>query len=751
MFVTVVLGTNLPVTLRILTVMVKATHAPLLFFALAVVAATVDARQQERSGGKRVMAGQAAGQIRVDGVLDEPEWQSAGVIAQLEQQAPNPGAPTVFPTQVRVMVSGDALYFAFECSDPAPGSIAARTLQRDGSFGGDDHVGIVLDTFGEGIGGYFFRVNAGGARQDGLIISTEYSSLEWDGIWEARTRTSRRGWVAEIAIPSQSLRFRRGAERWGLNVERFVARERLTLRWSGVSLDALLTDLRRAGELGGVGELRQGRGLSVSPYGLVRSESDLLADRSSTTGDGGVDVSYNLGSELAAVFTVNTDFAETDVDTRQVNLTRFSLFFPEKRQFFTDGSDQFDYGFGNGSQFVPFFSRRMGLYQGQPVPILGGVKLIGRQGRFGIGVIDVQTDDTKLTRGTNLFAARVTYDADEHLRLSAIVTNGDPAGVERNQLGGVDALWQTSTFRGNKNLAAGAWLAGLTGSNLGSGNRTAWGVKLDYPNNLWDVNLVFKEMGDAMTPALGFVPRPGTRWYESDIQYRPRPENGWWASWVRQHFFQLVPRWITGLDGRTQSWSVTVVPLNAEAHSGDNVRVTWTPQLERLDQPFEIVAGVVIPAGSYRFDRYSLAGGTSSHRSWSVGASVSTGTFYTGRLDQVTGSMRYTSGDGHLRLELSAENSVGKLDEGDFVQRVFRLLAFYAFTPDVVVSSYVQYDSASRNLGTNSKLRWTIKPGTDFYVVWNHGWVRSEGEDSWRVLKPASDQAIVKLRYTWRP
>lgn len=342
----------------------------------------------------------------------------------------------------------------------------------------------MLDTFGDRTAGYYFRINAAGARQVGLVSGPETYSLDWDGVWDAAAKRGPEGWTAEIAIPSRSLRFTVNGDVWGLNVERYLPRDRTTLRWSSITLDSFLTDMRRNGELAGVGGLKQGRGLSVIPYGLVRSDRDLREDTSETEFDEGIDVSYNLTPQLSGVLTVNTDFAETESDTRQINLTRFERFHPEKRAFFLDGSNQFDFGLGLGSSFVPFFSRRIGVYQGERVPIDVGVKFVGREGSWGIGALAVRQCSTDRVESADLFVGRFTYDVDEHLRLGLIATDGDPGAASDNRLVGLDALWRTSSLFGDKNFQVGVWAARSEG-DVGPGKRAGWGFKVDYPNDLF--------------------------------------------------------------------------------------------------------------------------------------------------------------------------------------------------------------------------------------------------------------------------
>ncbi|HEY0782048.1 MAG TPA: DUF5916 domain-containing protein, partial [Thermoanaerobaculia bacterium] len=577
----------------------------------------------------------------------------------------------------------------------------------------------------------------------------------WDGLWDARVRRTAAGWTAEIAISARALRFGSGLAAWGFNVERHVAREQLTLRWTGATLDATFTDLRRAGRLGGVAGLRQGLGLAASPSAVGRYDRVLAPPLSRRTGDAGVDLGYNLTPELGGVLTTHTDFAETEVDTRQLNLTRFPLFFPEKRGFFLEGSNLFDFTNGLGSDFIPFYSRQVGLVAGQRVPIDAGLKVLGRTGAWSLAALDVETGAAAQARPENLFAGRASFDLDSHFRVGALMTRGDPRGSGDSTFTALDAVWRTSTFRGDKNLVLSAWGAQSAGDATPDRDLTApstdrgrngWGLRAECPNDLLSSYLQVNEYGGALVPALGFLPRPGTRQYAAGNAFQPRPAEQGPFGWARQFFFETYFTRVDDLAGGPQSWRLFTAPFNVSTRSGEHFEIDWAPQFERLDQPFEVAPGVFIAPGRYRFDRYEAEAQSSPSRPWRVGGKVWFGAFFSGRLVQWSGFVDWTGFDGHLRVEASGETDVGRLPEGDFIERLWQLKTFYAFTPDLTAAAFTQYDSASRDLGLNARLRWTFSPGCDLFLVWNRNWMQPPG-DGLR-LHPAADELTLKLRWT---
>ncbi|HSD29562.1 MAG TPA: DUF5916 domain-containing protein, partial [Vicinamibacteria bacterium] len=418
------------------------------------------------------LASPAGGPVTLDGRLDEVAWSAATPIGALVQTEPDEGASPTEATEVRVLRDDETLYFGIRCFDRTPSGIAATRMGRDGELEGDDHVMVVLETFGDRRNGFFFAVNPRGARAEGQIANnSEQLNFDWDGIWDAAARVDDAGWAAELAIPFKTLRFRNEVAAWGLNVQRYVARRQETDRWTAARRDVWISNLSEAGRLEGLQGARQGKGLDVRPY-LSAGEEDGGGEVK-----GGGDVFKNLTPNLTASLTINTDFAETEADDRQVNLTRFPLFYPEKRSFFLEGAGIYEVASlgSTSSDLLPFYSRRIGLYQGEEVPILAGLKLSGRVERWNVGLLDVETgrvDDLGLDR-QNLLAARVSRNLFRQSFVGALVTHGNPSGAGGNTLAGIDARFATSTFRGGENLSLDLY-AFVTDDEASRGKGHAW-------------------------------------------------------------------------------------------------------------------------------------------------------------------------------------------------------------------------------------------------------------------------------------
>src|SRR5688500_5227971 len=408
-----------------------------------------------------VQAGRGAG-IRLDGVLNDAPWSSADSITAFAQTEPREGAPPSARTIVKVVATEDALPIGVRTEQPPGVPIVSFARDRDAPLANEDHVRLVLDTYLDGRSGYVFAVNVNGARYDALVANQgESESSDWDGIWEAATARTATGWSVEIRIPLKTLLFRQELTEWGFNIQRRIQALQETDRWASPLRQFQITHVNRAGLLSGLPQFQLGRGLSLRPSLAGGTGQSSPVARAKTDADVSLDATQRVRANTLASLTVNTDFGETEVDTRRTNLTRFPLFFPEKRTFFVEGSDIFQFGLGTGDDVRACHSRRIGLLSQREVPLTAGVKLTGRERGTNVGALVVRTGDAEdplldTLRPENTMAVlRVQQNVLEQSQVGAIATMGDPLGARDAWLAGPDRTYQTSRFRGDKNFLAG--------------------------------------------------------------------------------------------------------------------------------------------------------------------------------------------------------------------------------------------------------------------------------------------------------
>ncbi len=701
---------------------------------------------------------------RLDGRLDDEVWKEAVPFTGFLQARPRPDSPPSERTEARVLYDGQNLYIGVACFDRSPAKIAANTMSHDaeGMEESDDHVKILLDPFQDKRNAYVFFVNARSARSEGLAFG-EDSSLDWDGIWEAKARIGKDGWSAEIRIPFKTLSFKPGLAAWGLNIERYIARRQETVRASGADLDSHFFNPNEAAALEGIADVRQGKGITIRPYGLARATKDREAG-TPTDGklDGGVDIYKNFTPNFIGAFSFNTDFAETEADERQINLTRFPLYFPEKRTFFLEGSEYFTFGTSSGggdfhSSFIPFFSRRIGLVEGSQIPILFGAKAYGRLGRTSIAVLDVETrkyDDPLAgfsLPGKNLAAARISQNLWEESRVGLIFTEGNPASSAAgayNRLAGADFHYGTSRFLGGKNLSFDAWGVYNWWKDPDDKKHQGYGFKLDYPNDLWDANMSYGYYGDGLDPGLGFIARPGVRTWTVMAAFMPRPGQGTWlGKHVRQFFFEPYAEFYWDLGGRLETRTLSFSPA-IQLESGDRIEGDLSSNYDVLPFDFEIAEGVVLPMGPYKYANFRIGVESASHRPYQVELNRHFGRFYSGRLTEteVGVSLRFK---GYATLGLQANFVRGRLPQGDFDENVYEVKADFFFSPDLGLMNYVQYDDVSKELGWQARFRWQISPGNEIFFVYTKNWERRWDPRSRFV--PLGEHGVFKIQLTIRP
>jgi hypothetical protein len=525
-----------------------------------------------------------------------------------------------------------------------------------------------------------------------------------------------------------------------------------TDRWASADRDLRVTQTSRAGLLTDLPVFGLGAGLSIRPSVTGGGARDSATASVRDLSHASLDVTQRLGTNSLASLTVNTDFAETEVDARQVNLSRFPLFFPEKRTFFLEGADIFDFGLGLSSDLdvIPFFSRRIGLIEGQQVPIDVGTKVNGRTGGANFGALVVRTRDVDtLATSSTMAVVRVKQNLLGESSVGFIATSGDPLERRNSWLIGPDFTYGTSHFRGDKNFLIGLWGLAMGRADLGTGDRTAAGVKIDYPNDLWDSNFIYKRIGDAFDPSLGFVPRAGVHIATLNVDWQPRPKHPIGPLHIRQCFWENELSYVAGLSGGWQSYRYFMAPINCRLESGDRFEFNFVPTGERLVAPFEIADGVTLPAGSYHFNRFRLEGGLAAKRRFNAQATWWFGEFYDGRLDQyeLTAAWKPSA---FLIAELTGERDVGRMPEGNFTQDLLGTRLRLNFSPDLELTSFQQYDTESHSFGTNTRLRWTFNPLGDLFVVYNHNLRTRDPVTLRRELAFASNQLLLKVQYAFR-
>jgi hypothetical protein len=692
----------------------------------------------------------------LDGSLHDPVWNQAIRFTAFKMVIPSPGAEPSEKTELRILEDGANLYIGVYCHDSEPARVCANTMTHDAEDSdehpSDDMVRVLIDPFQEKRNSYVFMVNPCGARSEGLA-SGQGMSLSWDGIWDARSRLQPDGWSCEMKIPFKTISFKPGLSTWGFNVERYIPRKQETIRLSGISRDSFFTNAMEAASLEGIQGARQGLGMTFRPYGLASAlqnpAAQLPTDYQWT---GGFDLYKSFTPNFIGAVTYNTDFAETEVDERQINLTRFPLYFPEKRTFFLEGSEIFNFGPGGFGNFYPFFSRRIGLYEGDQVPVNFGAKVFGRLGDTNISILDMKTKsfaDPSLSLNLpeqNFAAARVYQNVLAESRVGVLFTNGSPTG-EKNTLAGFDLTYKTSRFLGRQNFLAGAWYL-YNWNETKSGQHAGYGMRLDYPNDLWDINASYAYYGDSLNPGVGFLARNGVQNGNLGVAYQPRPEKGLIGKLVRQFFFELEFSYYWDLAGRLETRQIWTAPLNLRTESGEHIEFNIIPNRDVLPYDFEVADGVVIPKGPYDFTNYRFEFGSAPFRPWTFDLEWHFGNFYSGRYDDAEIGFGFKF-KGYATFGLKANIVRGNLPQGRFNENVYELKADVFISPNLGLMNYIQYDDVSKNLGVNARLRWQISPGNEVYLVYNKNWERRWDPVSRFV--PLEGRGVFKITLSIRP
>jgi len=682
------------------------------------------------SGQDRILTAvhlQPAERLVLDGRLTEEAWRRAASASGFIQQDPNTGDAATEATEVRVLYDEHRIVIGVMCFDSEPGRIMGNQMQRDQSLAADDRFMIAIDTYSDGRSGYYFEINPSGAMGDGLVLAGSGTQVNrsWDGIWDARVDRNEMGWSAEVEIPLHTINFNAAATSWGINFQRTIRRKVEESLWSGWARNQGLTYMPAAGRLQGLDGLRQGLGLDLLPYvvGNASAAPGRGAPSSVKTGALGGDVVYNLTPGLRANLSINTDFAETEVDQRQVNLTRFPLFYPEKRAFFLEGSNVFTFSRETGNSIVPFFSRRIGLDDsGVPQPIDYGAKLTGHAGAFDLGVLQVRTRDRGIVPGEDFTVMRTQGRFWRQSYVGALVTARSNAERPSRNTAGVDFALATAQFLRAQVLEVSGFYLNTT-KVAGTRGGNSFGARINMPNDPINWHMSVRQVDDGYDPAVGFVDRRGYRVIDPDIRYTVHMEKSRYADYIRRFSFEGLFQHYFDLDGRLETRRMDLQLLRVDLHSTDIIEFHVLPLYERLPRPFQISPGVILPAGGeYHFLRrhYQLTSSTS--RPVSLNATYEDGEFYSGLRRQVTGTLSVRPHRGWL-INVGGDFNEIALREGRFTTRVWLNDINTQFNPFVSLVNRLQYDTVTRQLGWQSRFRWITRPGNDIFFVYTRNWV----------------------------
>ena len=692
----------------------------------------------------------------IDGVLDEDVWSLVLPIDDFHQIDPNEYDEPSERTLVYLLYDDTHLYIGARLLDSQPGEITAQLLRQGSDVEDDDYFGVILDPFLDRRNGYLFQLNPNGVRAEALYRNTTQRNFDWVGIWRAQATTHEEGWTVEMAIPFKTLSFNPGSDSWGINFRRGIARNNETIGWMSRTRQQ---NPSIAGTAVGFTGLEQGLGLDIVPSLSARESRYFIPSGSDSATDPSVDVFYKFTPALTGVLTLNTDFSATEVDDRQVNLTRFGLLFPEKRDFFLQDADIFEFARLSGREFGgggagqqngrPFFSRTIGLNTSrQPVDIEAGAKLTGRIGRWNLGVIDIKQADYEGVESSNLFVGRAVANVLDESNLGVIVTDGDPHSNLDNTVVGVDFRYLNSRLPGRRTAEGEAWYQKSSTPGL-DGDDTAFGAGFRIRSiDKWNGDVRYAQLGENFNPALGFANRVGIREVSGSLNYSHRPRGQFYRNLFMGPTYARSER-LT--DGSLQSESIgsRMAIFN---HVGDRVFATCSRDTEGLIRPFAIrradnpADNVVIPAGLYTFGGCRIDFASGDQRKLAGRMAYESGDFYDGSKVTLQPGLTWRPSS-HFAIELQYQINDVELPYGSFTSRLSRLRTDIVFSSRLSWVNLVQWDNDSHEFGINSRLHYIPQAGREVYLVLNHNLEDHDEDGTYRSMNA---DLTAKLNYTFR-
>ena len=680
----------------------------------------------------------------IDGVMDDGAWQKAPVAGDFVQDEPGDGVPMTERTEFRVLYDARALYIGIWCYDSEPEKILARGMTRDDFPMEDDYIYIAIDTFLDRRNGYNFTINPNGLRYDALINNNSHSSSNWDAIWECKSQISNNGWFSEIAIPFDSIAFSPRNSTWGFNISRTIRRKNERGRWHSEGRHLKTSAMGNAGEIHGLEGLANVTKWEVLPYSIGKYQYKNDTGDENTLGDIGGDISYRLAPNLSASLSVNTDFAETEIDHRQLNFTRFSIEYPEKRDFFLRDSGIFQFGTSSrrsrSQSSTPFFSRRIGLtHGGHPVPINLATKITGRIGKYNIGMIGAMLDKHNGIGSQNVFVTRISRNVLEQSSIGMISTLGDPNSDKDAHMIGTDFNYRTTKFLTDKTLRASVY----TMANFD--DDTDWnyahGADISYPNDLIEAEVSIYQVDEEFKPKLGYTRRTGIRRFGSSFSYRPRPEN---VDWLRKYHLSYRNSIYTALDNDIESQQHSFYIPYLDFESGHNVYFKIEQEYDKPDHDFDVSGGGVVPAGEYWMTKYVLDFELRDAGLINGDFGYELGDWYHGEKQTAYFQIGFNPAK-WLNTSLSYSFNHFELPDTEFDAQIASGNIRINFTPDMGWSHLIQYDDISESIGYNTRFFWEFKPGKKFYAV-----IRQNYGDEDHLFSLRESEFTVKALTTFR-
>ncbi len=693
----------------------------------------------------------------MDGRLDDAVWQQAHRVTDFHQNRPGDHAVPSETTELYVVYTSEALYVGARMYDSEPDLIAAPTIRHGQGLPFDDRLVIILDPFNQGRAGYRFETNLNGVRHDALYTTPTQFSLNWNTIWETATSVDGNSWVAEVEIPFKSLPFDPSIDTWGFNFGRGIRRRNEEMAW--VSLDRQYNPTIM-GEMSGMEGMNQGVGLDVVPSFAAIRQRQFNPSGTENNYEPSLDAFYRLTPSLNGALTVNTDFSAVEVDNRQVNLTRFNLFFPERRDFFNNDSELFQFGnisnmsAGNNASggagrenARPYFSRKLGLAaNGEPVDIEYGGRISGRVGRFNIGTLAIRQGDQLNVAAKDLLISRVSANVLDDSQVGFIYTDGDPTSNLDNSLAGVDFQYINNQLSNGRRLSGTVFFQQSDTPGL-EGDDASYGIGVAFPASAgFRTRFGYKVVEENFNPAMGFVNNANIEDLTADIGY-----THFFASGPFQSAFGGIDmQRIELIDGGLQTEVVAYRLMELETRARDRLTLNHFTSKEVVRSAFPIFRQpgneVFIQPGSYDFDETELGINTGGQREFSGSFTYRTGDFFNGERVNMRGSFTWNQSRFFV-ASLSYDWNDIELPQGKFTTRLSSINTQVAFSPTLYWITLAQYDNISEEIGINTRLQWIPRAGQEGFIVLNYG---LQDRDQDNNFQTASSDLSIKFRYTFR-